>query len=69
MIYLEQRIDIKIYISLNLQVRHLACEKKQGNEEMLRARALTGTKGVQIIGDFLKDDGLKTVPNSSSWLL
>lgn len=28
MIYLEQRIDTKTYTELNLQVRHLAYEKK-----------------------------------------
>lgn len=36
---------------------------------MSRARVLTGTKGLTMTGDFLKDGGLKTGPNSFSWLL
>lgn len=48
MIYLEQRIDGKVYAKLNLQVRQLACGKEL-KEEVSRARVLTGIKRLKII--------------------
>lgn len=62
MIYLEQRIDSKVYAKLNLQARQLACEKELN--EVSRTRILTGTKGLKIRWDFSEASGLKRGPRS-----
>lgn len=36
---------------------------------MLRTRVMTGTRGLKITRDLLKDDGLTRGQNSPSWLL